>query len=226
MKQFLKRLRTHFQAGLSQKRDLDILYNQIAGLIQIQNAMTGHPVLRPMRGWAMSPDAMAWILAELQQHDQPTIIEFGAGQSTVILAAAIKHRGGLLYTVEHDPAYMDLIRKQLEACGLATCVRFLTAPLVDSRGTAVIRSYDTQFLPEAKVNLALVDGPPITNGMLARLVPLRWCVNHLSSNGVIFLDDSLRESEQSCLTALKTEFPTLVSKDLVAEKGLVELRLP
>lgn len=226
MKQILKRLRAYFHAGLVKKCDLDILYNQIAGLIQIQNAMSGQPVIRPMRGWAMSPDAMAWILADLQQRDQPIIIEFGAGQSTVILAAAIKHRGGLLYSVEHDEAYLNLIRKQLEASGLAAFVRFILAPLTNSTNAPVIRSYDLQFLPEVKVDLALVDGPPITNGPLARLLPLQWCLNHLRANGAIFLDDSSRNAEQACLAAVRHEFPSLVTDDRIAEKGLVELRFP
>ena len=187
--------------------------------------MTNQPVLRPMRGWAMSPDAMAWILADFQQRDQPMVVEFGAGQSTVILAAAIKHRGGLLYSVEHDEAYMNHIRKQLDACGLDAFVRFILAPLSESPCDPVIRSYDPQFLPEVKVDLALVDGPPITNGPLARLLPLRWCLNHLSSDGAIFLDDSSRNAEQACLATVRNEFPSLVTDDHFTEKGLVELRL-
>ena len=94
VKLMLRKLRARLLEGLARKSDLDMLYAHINGLLQIQNAMDGKPVLRPMRLWAMSPDAMTWILAELQEHPKPTVIEFGSGQSTVIFAAAVKHRKG------------------------------------------------------------------------------------------------------------------------------------
>ena len=47
-------------------------------------AISGGPVLKPMRQWALSPDAMALILADLQERTRPHIVEFGCGQSTIV----------------------------------------------------------------------------------------------------------------------------------------------
>jgi len=203
---------------------LDILYDLIQGVIQIQNAMQGRPVLSPLRDWAISPDAMNWILLDLQEREKPTVIEFGSGQSTVILAAALKHRGGQLITVEHDFEYMENIRSQISACGLVQQVEFVHAPLIDLGMVPACQSYDLSKLPEIGVDAALVDGPPLANGMLTRLAPLRWAVAHLGATGVVFLDDSKREAEQKCIAKLLSEYPDLCPITRRAEKGLAELR--
>jgi predicted O-methyltransferase YrrM len=220
----LRKLRDRLFAGLARQSDVDALYAQINGLFQIQNAMAGKPVLRPMRGWAMSPDAMTWILADLQERTTPTVIEFGSGQSTVILAAAVKHLKGRLLSVEHDPEYSAIIQRQVVACGLTEMVEFFHAPLCNGSNEPPTRSYKTSNLPDTPVDLALVDGPPWTNGNFTRLTPLRWAARHLKPGGVIFLDDSAREAEQVCLKRLTIENPNLRAMPRAAEKGLMELR--
>lgn len=223
IRSLFRKIRARFLAGVARTEDLNRLYDQIAGLIQIQNAMAGRPVLRPMRGWAISPDAVAWVLSGVQERGARTVIEFGSGQSTVILAAAMMRRNGRLISVEHDPDYMTVIKSQVAGCGLNDFVEFIHAPLLPDKDTPDARSYDTRHLPETPVDIALIDGPPYTNGCLTRLVPLRWAARHLNKGGVIFFDDSARESERACLKQLSAEFPSLQVQYRQAEKGLVEL---
>jgi predicted O-methyltransferase YrrM len=228
MKNILNKLHRRVFAGLARKDDLDALYAQIAGLQQIQNAMDARPILRPMRGWAISPDAMALVLADLQDCVAPTVIEFGSGQSTVILASALKRRGGCLISVEHDADYSAGIQRQLEACGLADVVNTRHLPLVPIQDQQAkgARSYDLQSLPPHQIDVALIDGPPgIFCGPETRLVPLRWCVRNLAPNGSIFLDDSNRPAEQKCLSDLKRDFPDIAVTQLDCEKGLTRIRL-
>jgi len=210
--------------GLAQQSDLDVLYSQVSGLIQIQNAMLGLPVLRPLRGWAISPDAMEWILADLQGRDGATVVEFGAGQSTIILATALKHRDGRLITIEHDEAYAGSVWRQLRACRLEHYVEMHQVPLIEYQGEVMCVSYDLGVLAEKVADVVLVDGPPSANGLLTRLPPLRWAVSHLKPGGCIFLDDARREGEQACVRRLLREFPTLHLISRCAEKGLVEFR--
>lgn len=219
-----RRLRFWLNDGLARKEDLDRLYDQLAGLDQIHSAMTGGAILKPLRGWALSPDAMALILADLQELDHPVVIEFGSGQSTLILAAALRHQNGRLVSVEHDPEYAAAIMRQIAVCGLSENVQFVDAPIITSNEPMAIHSYDLRRVPEIEINLAIVDGPPYTYGKLTRLAPLRWATTHLKSGGVIFLDDSNREAEQACLKLLKSEYPDLTVKPHRAEKGLAELR--
>lgn len=223
MKSVLKSLRTRLLGNTATKQDLDHLYNQIAGLQQIQNAMEGKVVLRPMRGWAISPDALAWVLAAVHVRQTPTVVEFGSGQSTVALAAALSHRGGRLISVEHDPEYLIGIQKQIETCGLGEVIEFTTASLIEHPNG--IKSYDVTKIPKIVADVVLIDGPPITIcGADTRLVPLRWAVANLAPGGSIFLDDSARPSEQTCIKLLEQEFRNLNVIPRSAEKGLVEIR--
>lgn len=219
------RIRNRLIAGLARQEDLDVMYNQIAGLIQIQNAMRGEAVLKPMRGWALSPDAMACVLADLQERTRPIVIEFGSGQSTIVIASALKHHGGRLISVEHDPVYSKAIQKQAAACHVSDMIEFVHAPLIGVESDSQGRSYDLTALPDIQIDVALIDGPPIMNGTYTRLSPLRWAVQHLTQSGSVFLDDAARESEQLCLQALQKEFPSLKISNRTAEKGLLELCL-
>ncbi len=224
MKQILRAIRERMLRGVARKSDLDRFYDQFAGLIQIQNAMSGRPVLRPLRGWAISPDAITWVLAELQGRNTPTVVEFGSGQSTVIFAAALQHLGGRLISVEHDTEFRAGIQKQVAACGLDSFVQFVDAPLADSSDENSIKSYDLGGLPVDEIDVALVDGPPILNGPHTRLIPLRWAVKNLKNDGVIFLDDAARISEKECISMLCSEVSGLKIDSRSAEKGLVEIR--
>jgi hypothetical protein len=210
--------------GLLRREDLDVLYDQIAGLIQIQSAMSGGPVLKPLREFAISPDTMAWILADLQERESPTIVEFGSGQSTVIFAFCLKHKGaGRLISFEHDPVYAASIRRQLETCGVGERVDIQILPLVDREPVGALPACQTYAIPDPPglvVDLALIDGPPYWNGASARYYPLQWAVERLSANGAAYLDDTVRVDERRVVSELSTHRPDLLIEDLRAQKGL------
>lgn len=217
----LRRYRKWLTIGLAREEQLDRLYDQLAGLTQISSAIEGSPVLKPLRQWALSPDAMALILADLQEYREPVVVEFGSGQSTVILAAALRHRGGKLVTVDHDLCYAQAVKRQVGACGLEEHVQFVNAPIALIDMDLSIRSYDLSAMPRLEADCVLVDGPPYTNGQMTRLIPLRWAASHLKRGGLIFLDDTNRAAEQACLNQVQKEFPLLSLEHLRAEKGLV-----
>jgi predicted O-methyltransferase YrrM len=224
-KRFIKNLRDRFFAGLAHQSDLDRLYGLIEGLQQVQNAMDGKPVLKPLRGWAISPDAMARILAELQERDSPTVVEFGGGQSTIIMASVLKRMGGTLWSVDHDAEYAAGIEKQVIACGLSDVVRFIHAPLCAVvEGQEAFRSYDLSKIPDLAPDVALIDGPPYMNGELTRFTPLHWAVKRLAKGGVAFLDDAARGAEKRCVALVLSRCPGSTISDFQAEKGLVALR--
>jgi predicted O-methyltransferase YrrM len=224
MRQLLRKIKWRVFDGLARSSELHSLYDQISGLIQIQRAMQGQPVHRPLRGWAVSPDAMAWILADLQERQAPVAIEFGSGQSTVIFAAALRHREGRLISVEHNLEHSAAIQRQVQSCGLSKYVQFVHAPLTEMKDAPSGRTYDLTGVPETLVDVAFVDGPPHMNGVYTRLTPLRWAACHLKPGAVIFLDDSLRPFEQACIEQLIREHPNLRTTRRAAEKGLTELR--
>ena len=223
------RVRERFLVGVARQEKVDQLfdnfYDQVAGLIQIQSALGGGPVLKPLRHWALSPDAIATILADLQERQQPSIVEFGCGQSTVVFASWVKRHGGRLTTFEHDPHYAELIRRQLDACGLSAHVTVRVVPLIDHDGAGPLppsKSYDLP--PDLDgFDVALVDGPPYWAGEAGRYHPLKWAVDRLNPGGAAYLDDAARPPEQRIVAALKAAAPGITTSDMRAEKGLVKV---
>lgn len=186
--------------------------------------MQGDPALLPMRDWAMSPDAMVWLVAELQKQEAPVCIEFGSGQSTIIIASVLKHIGGRLISVEHDEEYSSRGLEQVSAAKLSGLVERVLCPLIGSPGDCL--SYDLSNLPQVNIDIALVDGPPQSNGVLTRLPPLDWTIPRLNPDGIVFLDDANRIAEQECSNAIQEKFPNVIIESLPTEKGLLSFRNP
>jgi predicted O-methyltransferase YrrM len=231
MMKILNQFRSKLFSRLATKSDLNHLYRQIEGLFQIQAALVGREVHRPMRDGALSPDALTWILADLQERSSPTVVEFGSGQSTFILACYFKNRGGgRLISVEHDETFAKSLLRQLASCGLDNSVELHVLPLEETKPLsdhASCRSYPVDRLPQVEIDLALVDGPPgQENGRLTRFVPLQWALKHLSAGGAVYLDDAGRPNEHEIVGHAKRLNPSFLHLDLKAEKGLAVFKKP
>ena len=208
-------------ADVPTKSDIAGLYQQLAGLHAIHSALHQQSFAFPMRGWAISPDAMHHVLCALTQFQSPTVIEFGSGQSTVILASLCKQLNGRLTSVEHDVEYSRSIQRQLSAFNLANVVETQIVALSDQG--VLGRTYDLTALSVPAIDIALVDGPPGHLAPHTRLGPLEWAVHRLSRGGVAFLDDSARPAEQEVLALLQTRQQGLCVTLLDTEKGLAKI---
>jgi predicted O-methyltransferase YrrM len=230
LRPYFDRFRERFLLGVVREEQLDQLYDrlydQIAGMMQIQSAIVGGAVMKPMRQWALSPDAMALILADLQERSLPRVVEFGCGQSTVIFASWMRHHGGTLRSFEHDPAHADTISQQLKACGLLSYVELEVVPLVEQPAVGSMGAAKSYALPAAAdaFDVALIDGPPKWAGESTRYYPLAWAVERLNAGGAAYLDDSARPPEQRILQEMAARRPEFAAEELRAEKGLVRLR--
>lgn len=229
LRPYFDRFRERFLLGVVREEQIDRLYDrlydQVAGMMQIQSAITGGVVLKPLRQWALSPDAMAIILADLQERREPRVVEFGCGQSTIVFASWMRHHGGRLKSFEHDPAYAATIRKQLEACGVMGHVDLEVVPLVDHAAEGELPASKSYALPDSpeRFDVALIDGPPYWAGDATRYHPLRWAVTRLTDGGSAYLDDAARPPEQRLVRALCAIMPGLTTAQMRAEKGLVRL---
>ncbi len=223
------RVRERFLVGIATQEHVDRLYDnlydQVAGMLQVQAALAGGPVLKPFRHWALSPDAMALMLADLQERVDPHIVEFGCGQSTVVFASWVRQRGGRVTSYEHDPLYADAIRKQLTACGLSAHVDLRLVELVDQPAVDSLPASRSYALPADGdgIDLALIDGPPYWAGEAGRYYPLRWSTDRLNAGGAAYLDDAARGPERRIVQALCAALPGIAAAEVRAEKGLVRI---
>jgi predicted O-methyltransferase YrrM len=133
-----------------------------------------------------------------------TVVEFGAGASTLVIARALeKAGGGTLISFDQHEDFVDATRRWLADYGLEA----------DLRAVALRRApqgwpglwYDHGRLP-ADIDLMLIDGPPwtihpLTRGAAASLF------DHVVPGGTVMLDDAARPGERLLARRWKKQRP-------------------
>jgi predicted O-methyltransferase YrrM len=145
--------------------------------------------------WSLGDAALGVVLAELDRGPR-RIVECGCGRSTVVMARALRERGGgEVRSLEHDPAWAQLCRAQLAAEGLTDIATVIEAPLDHSGWYA---GWALGQLPESGVELLLVDGPPAGDAAIerSRYPALPRLVNRLADRATVILDDAARPGER------------------------------
>jgi hypothetical protein len=122
-----------------------------------------------------------------------SVLECGSGLSTLVLGAAIAHSARTLLSLEHDPAWVELIRARLPKHVRAR-VTVAVSPL-RSYG-----SFDWYSLPEAtlpdSIGFVVCDGPPgSTRGGRFGLAPV--LKERLAPGCILLLDDTHRAEERA-----------------------------
>lgn len=156
---------------------------------------------------ALRPSALVSVVNDIRLNARTSIVEFGAGVSTIVLARLEEReeRGIHCVSYEESPSWATFVRRQLP---LSVAERFhiVVAPLrsthrrqVPTPGFKVQRWYSIPpgTLPES-IDLALVDGP--SAGAKARAYDREPALAHvlpyLTESAGILLDDTHRKGER------------------------------
>lgn len=161
---------------------------------------------------AMRPSAVATILNDVVVNDRTTIVECGAGVSTVYIARLLRALGlGHLHTLEDDVAWASRLRELLGREGLEGRVTVTDAPLepcqLDRHGQPWYSEHALRALPES-IDLLLVDGP-VAYGhgkRHARYPALPFFHSRLAWDCTVVLDDISRRGEQEVVDRWEHEF--------------------
>ena len=149
-------------------------------------------------GWAASPlylETMA--AAVLDGHLD--VLECGTGLTTLVLASLARSVGASITSLEHDPAWFELVRRELRRFGLEANV--VLAPL---RSYGDFEWYDVDASSLSDFSLVACDGPPnFAKGGRYGLVPVLG--PRLTSGSMILLDDAARPSERQTLRRWESE---------------------
>lgn len=158
-------------------------------------------------GWTLAPDALK-LISRLVEYLRPAhILEFGSGLSTRALVRACVSVGKpcAISAIDHDPefgALSDELRAELRE---PVTLQHQLAPVV-------ARDMGGKFLPvylldseklacRKKVDLVIVDGPPITLGGREGIL---YQILDLSRAGtLLLLDDAKRKAEKQALAHWK-----------------------
>jgi len=174
-------------------------YKQIEALFNIFSMYKFDYPLPEMRHWAVSPDALLYLLREAIKSKAALIVECGSGVSTIVLAKLMKENGvGHVYSLDHDESYAEKTRDLLKLHGLESFATVITAPLSDM----VIENKTYQWYSNEGVNqipdhidMIFVDGPPAPEGSFNRFPALSVLRNKMRDHCHIIMDDVIRNDE-------------------------------
>jgi predicted O-methyltransferase YrrM len=156
------------------------------------------------------------------------VVECGAGLTTFYIAGLIQQQGkGHLYTIEHDPDWIAVVRGLLIQGGLESYVTLIHAPLVGCElsleGTDWYdRAAIAEVMKDRAIDLVVVDGPPAYDvaRQYARYPAAIYFQPHFAKDFAIVLDDIDRPGEQHILARWQEKIPGLEVKQLKIDGGV------
>ena len=157
----------------------------------------------PWSTWALSADALQRFIAFLHIRGSASVVECGAGISTVLIAREFRAlRKGHVWALEQDADWASFVRAMLAERGLSEWATVVPAPLepVQMDGMQFqwySRAALTDVLNIPKIDALLVDGPKGDTCPLVRYPALPTFVKQLGTSFMIVLDDARREDESN-----------------------------
>lgn len=143
--------------------------------------------------WKADVGFLKLIADYIAQTRPRTVVEFGAGASTLVAAQALKLAGGgALSSFDEHADFVEATRKWLAEYGLKADLRH--APLTRRSREWPSRWYDHGALPDS-IDMLIVDGPhwavhPFVRGAADSLF------NNITRGGIVILDDAARPGER------------------------------
>lgn len=165
-------------------------------------------IFLPTTSWSVSPREVLHICNDIIINKRQSIIEFGAGFSTICIAQLLKINNLHIsfVTVEDNENWANDIRNLLTRLGLHDYATVITAPLAGVSDNFAKNPqktwYDTQLITAATdrisgFDLVIVDGPFGGSTPFARYSAVPFLKSKLSGDFAIFLDDSARADEKA-----------------------------
>lgn len=206
---------------------LEDQYRNLRAYINLQS-MLGETFV-PYSFWAMEPGSLLNLLATIQYHDYRTIVECGAGLSTVLIGKLLKQvGGGHIYSLEDDEGWHAVMSAAIAEEGLAEYITLLYSPLEENSESGELwygQAASQQILARVgEIDLLVVDGPK-SNAPLSRMPALPIFAPKLSHQSLIVLDDSKRENEQQVLRSWGERFNLEIEQKKDSLRGQTYIRI-
>ena len=197
------------------------IYDSISGEIFINNLGFNIPPI--FNKWSIDGDLAKIIIEEIIKRENPKVLEFGSGSSTMIISKILNIlEKGKLYSIEHDEKYFNNTKKLIELNKLSGVNDLILVPLekIDINGKEWLW-YKTDFLEKIrdKIDILLIDGPPGYIQRMSRFPALPVIINRLNDHAVIFLDDGNREDEKKIIKEWRLLYPHLTYEYVNTLKG-------
>lgn len=154
--------------------------------------------------WKADTGLLTLIVDRIETHRPQTVVEFGSGATSLIIAQALKlHGGGRLTSFDQHADFVAATAAWLGTHGLDADMRYaaLGAPASGWSGLW----YEPGALPES-IDLLVVDGPPWTIHPLTR-GSAESLFDRIAPGGAVILDDAARPGERLVARRWRKRWP-------------------
>ena len=163
-----------------------------------------HDALPNLGSWKADTGLLTLVVDHILSEKPRTVVEFGTGASTLIVAQALKLAGGGDFiSFEQHPEFVQATREWLAVHGLEADLR--AVPLRPSPGDWPGLWYDHGELPE-RIDFMLIDGPPWTIHPFTRGAA-GTVLGRIAPGGTVMLDDAARPGERVVARRWRKEWP-------------------
>lgn len=206
---------------------LENQYSELRSFVNLQPML--NPAFLPHSYWAMEPTDLQNLLATIQYHQYRTVVECGAGMSTLLIGKLLKQLGGgHIYSLDEDENWFEVIRTAVVFNDLTDYVTVIHAPLAPNAESGELwyaPEQARQILASAKhIDVLVVDGPKSVSA-LSRFPALPFFAGALDSNSLIVLDDSRRNNEKAVIDHWRKRFNIEVEQQTGSLTGQAYIRL-
>lgn len=220
-------LATQFHLYRSTQNNLEHQQQKVQAYFSLYSLISFRASLPYMTGWAATPEHALIIFEEIKNNKPQHLLELGSGVSTIIAAYGLEQNSsGSILSLDHDSGYAEKTTKQLQVHRLDEIAEVKYAPLATHNLVGKNwKWYDLNAvtLPE-KIDMLLVDGPPVKTNKNARYPALPMLIDRMSDNAVIILHDAHRPNEVEIIKTWKKQFPVFDCDVINIEKGVAILR--
>jgi predicted O-methyltransferase YrrM len=170
----------------------------------LQPLLLGYPYLS-FTDFAMRPFCLNHIINDISINSRESIIEFGAGISTIVIARLIKKNNlnSRIISVEHVEEWAKVINENLVKENLNDVASVFYAPLKPCDLSLDQNLwYDLDLLDKKlkgqRFDMVIIDGPPAweASKTRARYPAVPYIIDKLKEKFSIYLDDVNRKGEQ------------------------------
>jgi predicted O-methyltransferase YrrM len=179
---------------------------------------------------ALRPSAVRVCLNEITIHERKSVIEFGSGISTLMIANHLSHNGGTIVSVENNLEWKRKVQGYLQELNIDQSVcKVVHCPLIANDGYGDKQWYDAKQLQknieQRKFDIVIVDGPKACTESTsrARYPALPFITDQLKEDFCIFIDDVKRQGERRVAQKWAEKF-NLTLKANIGNSGLGLLR--
>jgi len=211
-----------------QREELEYSHYKIQAIGEIQKLLSFRAPLSPMIGWAATPELAVSVLKEVIRKKPSTIVELGSGVTTIINGYALEkyNPAGRLISIDHDENFAAKTQKEVDLHGLNEFTEIRTSPMesIDVGGKTHQWYSPSTLQFDNKIDLLIVDGPPVKTEKHARYPALPMLYEHLSEICSIIIHDTKRVPESTIISHWLDEFPEFEQEVINTDKGVTILR--